>query len=63
MLYDAEERLRVKANGNAAMCLAINKAKEDLAESLAMGGACVLAIKILHSECHKISCAAWQYNI
>ncbi len=38
ILYDAHKRLRVQGQGNAAMCLAINKAKEELAKSVGMGG-------------------------
>ncbi len=40
VLYNSTTRLDFQSKGNAAMCLAINQAKEDLSESLGMCGTC-----------------------
>ena len=41
VLYDTATRLGIQAKGNAAMCLAIHQAKEELSEALGMDGVCV----------------------
>ncbi len=41
VLYDTAAQLSVQAKGNAAMCLAIQQAKEELAEALGMDSECV----------------------
>ncbi len=38
VLFDNAERLRIQAKGNAAMCLAIQQAKEEMSKALGMDG-------------------------
>ncbi len=38
VLYDSGARLAIQAKGNAAMCLAIQCAKEEMSEELGMDG-------------------------
>ncbi len=58
VLYDSAARLQVQSKGNAAMCLAIQQAKEELADAVGLDGewlgmsVCVCVCVPMHYLCH-----------
>ncbi len=53
ILFNTQERLQVQGQGNAAMCLALQQAKEELSDTLGMDSECLHEFDVVQKSEHK----------